>query len=496
METELTVKKEDDFNEWYQQVVLKGKMIMVSGVEGCYVLLPNSFHIWETIKDFLDNGFKKKGVRNAYFPLLIKRSNLEMESKHLEEFTPEVAWVGTMGHKDLADRDKLAIRPTSECGMYPLYAKMIRSHVDLPLKLNQWCNVFRCEFKDARPFIRTREILWQEGHSCHTTHEDADEEAKDILDLYKSCYRHLLAVPMIRGYKTEKETFAGADKTYTIEGFIKESGKGIQAATSHLLGENFAKLFKINYQSKDRKTKNVHQTSWGFTTRSIGVMIMTHSDNQGLVIPPLVAETQIVIVPVFNKKKELQALENYYYSTVEKQIIHDKSIYNRIYFDNSNKRPGFKYNYWEAMGVPLRIEIGKKEVETKTVRLCYRNSKKFIVSIDKGTVNLQDAINEGMIKFTEELYINAKDKMMNSLKLTHNFTEFETNLKDKNMCLVNWCGKRECEDNIKEKTGAKSLCIPMEDLSDFGITSEKLSDLDECLCSEKGDTLCIFGYSY
>src|SRR3989304_2025662 len=287
-EMSITVDKNNDFSQWYRQIVLKSNMIKYYDVSGCYVLLPNSYGLWENIKEFLDTQFKKLGVENCYFPLFITKSNMEKEKEHIEGFQPEVAWVTKIGNlEDKGNKDDkednnlvepLAIRPTSECAMYPIFPSLIKSHKDLPLKLNQWCNVVRWEFKDPYPFIRSREFLWQEGHTCFSNKEDATKEIKAIINIYKNCYENLLAVPVIKGVKTEKEKFAGGELTFTLEGFIPEIGKGLQACTAHYLGQNFSKMFEITYQNEKEEKNFIHQNSWGFTTRSIGAMIMTHSD--------------------------------------------------------------------------------------------------------------------------------------------------------------------------------------------------------------------------
>lgn len=282
--------KEDNFGEWYREIVVKSEMIEYSDVSGCYILRPWSFQIWESIQSFFDAKIKSIGVQNSYFPIFIPKAALETEKDHVEGFAPEVAWVTKSGTDDLAE--PIAIRPTSETIMYPAFHKWIRSHRDLPLKLNQWCNVVRWEFKYPTPFLRTREFLWQEGHTAHASKKDADDEVLQILEFYRQVYEELLAVPVIKGRKTEKEKFAGGDYTTTVEGFIPNTGRGIQGATSHGLGQNFGRMFKIEYETTDGSKDHPWQNSWGLTTRTIGVMVMTHSDNKGLVLPPRVAPIQ------------------------------------------------------------------------------------------------------------------------------------------------------------------------------------------------------------
>jgi len=301
----ITAKKNEDFSDWYIQTLLKAELIEYTDISGCNVFRPGCFAIWEMIQQWFDHEIKKIGVKNAYFPCFVSERSLSKESEFIKGFSPEVAWVTKAGDKDL--NEKIAIRPTSETIMYPLFHKWIRSHRDLPLKLNQWCNVVRWEFKHPVPFLRGREFLWQEGHSAFATKEEADEEVLQILEIYRQVYEDLLAVPVIKGRKTEEEKFSGALYTTTVEAFIDSSGRAIQAATSHCLGQNFAKAFDIKFEGKDKDKEEkefVWQNSWGLSTRSLGVTIMVHGDDNGLVLPPRVASIQIVVVPITTKKKK------------------------------------------------------------------------------------------------------------------------------------------------------------------------------------------------
>ena len=298
----MQAKREDNFGEWYTQVITRAELIEYYDISGCYILRPDAFAVWETISSWLDTEIKRLGVRNAYFPLMVSERALTTEEEHIADFSPEVAWITRAGQSEMAE--PVAIRPTSETVMYPAYAKWIRSHRDLPLKLNQWTNIVRWEFKDAVPFIRSREFLWQEGHSVFATFKEAEEEVLTILELYKRVYEELLAVPVIKGRKSEKEKFAGGYYTTTVEGFIPPVGRAVQGATSHCLGQNFSKMFKIEFEDENKQKAYAWQNSWGLTTRTLGVMYMVHGDNKGLVLPPRVAPRQIVVIPLHFKNKD------------------------------------------------------------------------------------------------------------------------------------------------------------------------------------------------
>ena len=377
MDKFVSYSKATQFDDWYQHIITECKLIRYHDVSGCYVLLPNSYNIWEAIQNKLDTNFKLLGVKNTYFPMFVSYDCLQKEKEHLKDFAPEVAWV--TGYGDIENKGKLtegrngnyseltnpvAIRPTSETIMYKHFPDIISTYNDLPLQYNQWCNVVRWEFKNPTPFIRSREFLWNEGHSAFETEKESDQEVLDIISLYQDTYEQLLCVPVIRGLKTEKEKFAGGSYTYTLEGFIPESGRGIQCCTAHSLGQNFSKMFGIEFQDKNGETKFVWQTSWGFTTRSIGVMLMTHGDDKGLILPPQVAHIQVVIIPIFKKKNKELLLK--YTDKISKMFA---STNVKIHIDTRNKHNiGWKYNYWETNGIPLRFEIGQKEMESDCVK--------------------------------------------------------------------------------------------------------------------------------
>lgn len=447
----ITVKKSENFSEWYSQVIHKAELADYTKVSGCYVLRPRAYEMWDNIKDFFDDLIKKSGVKNAYFPLFIPESLLNKEKDHVEGFTPEVAWVTHTGKTKLNER--LAIRPTSETIMYDSYKNWIRSYKDLPLRLNQWCSVVRWEFKHPTPFLRTREFLWQEGHTAFANKKEAGEECLEILDYYARICEELLAVPVIKGKKSEKEKFAGADYTLSIETFLP-TGKAIQGGTSHFLGQNFSKVFGISYLDESEKKNYVYQNSWGLTTRTIGVMIIMHGDDKGLVIPPKVANEKVVIVPILFKKDKEKVLKK------AKEIKKLLNIYNPILDDREEYSPGWKYNEWELKGVPLRIELGPKDLAKKQVIIFRRDTgKKEIVKFTSVKKKVKDTLDD----IQKELFRKAQLFMKKSTIKTEDWKELVKAIKDKKMVFAPWCGEAKCEDWIKDKTsGAKTLNIPFD----------------------------------
>eukprot|EP01047_Picozoa_sp_COSAG01_P063851 COSAG01_NODE_8348_length_2820_cov_32.756340_2_plen_545_part_00 len=369
------VRKADDLPVWYEQVIKKAELIEPYPVKGCFTLRPWAYGIWEAIQRWFDHEIKLMGVENAYFPLFVPKSYLQKEEDHLDDFAPEVAWVTKSGDKDL--EEPVAIRPTSETVMYAAYANWVQSHRDLPIKVNQWCNVVRWEVKQTTPFLRTREFLWQEGHTAYPEYDSAAKEVLEILELYAGVYEKLLACPVVRGTKTKAETFPGADYTTTVEAFIPANGRAIQGATSHHLGQNFSKMFDISFQDpKDASGQTkVHafQNSWGLTTRTIGVMIMVHGDDRGLVLPPAVAMYQVVIVPVGLKKTTPEADRLKVEATGKEymQKLQDAGV--RVKLDAGDNSPGWKFNHWEMKGVPLRIELGPMDVNKGEFVMAKRN---------------------------------------------------------------------------------------------------------------------------
>uniref|UniRef100_UPI00358ECFC7 bifunctional glutamate/proline--tRNA ligase isoform X2 n=1 Tax=Myxine glutinosa TaxID=7769 RepID=UPI00358ECFC7 len=471
----IEVKKEDNLSEWYSQVITKSEMIEYYDVSGCYVLRPWAYSIWEVIQQFFDVEIKKLGVENCYFPMFVSQSALEKEASHIEDFAPEVAWVTHSGKTELAE--PIAIRPTSETVMYPAFAKWVQSHRDLPIKVNQWCNVVRWEFKHPQPFLRTREFLWQEGHTAHATLEDAAEEVLQILEIYARVYEELLAVPVVKGKKTEKEKFAGGDYTTTVEAFVSASGRAIQAATSHHLGNNFAKMFDIMFEDPlcPKQKLYAFQNSWGLTTRSIGVLTMIHGDNQGLVLPPRVAKIQVVIIPCGvtaslpeNERVALLAKCQEY----QKRLV---CLDVRVRDDfRDNYSPGWKFNHWELKGVPIRVEVGPRDVRRQEFVAVRRDTGEKVVCRED---EMEGLIVELLANIQDNLYTRAKKDLQDHMVVADTMEMFQKELDSGKIVQVPFCGEISCEDWIKKTTardedvdtgapsmGAKGLCIPFEPL--------------------------------
>ncbi|MCM2324930.1 MAG: proline--tRNA ligase [Candidatus Woesearchaeota archaeon] len=452
----MTVKRDEDFSEWYTQVIQKSDMADYTAVSGCIVYKPYSYEIWEKIMAFFNEKIKKSGVRNAYFPLLIPESLLMKEQTHVQGFAPEVAWVTHGGDTKLGER--LAVRPTSETIMYDSYSKWVRSHNDLPLRINQWNSVVRWEFKHATPFLRGREFLWQEGHTVFATKEEAEAEVLEILEYYASIYEELLAVPVIRGKKTENEKFAGAEYSTTCETFLPV-GKAIQGCTSHHLGQTFAKAFEISFLDKNGEKKYGWQNSWGYTTRSLGVMIIMHGDDKGLVLPPKIAPIHAVIVPIiFDKTKDavLKAAQDM------KKALSKYSVY---LDDREGYTPGWKFNEWELKGVPIRIELGPRDIENSQVVLVRRDTS------EKITVNISDigkSVGELLKDIQKNLFNKAKKQMDDITVRIKTKEEFMKAVEEKRWILAPFCGDSEKETKIKDDTGYKTNCIPFKQSKKLG----------------------------
>jgi len=508
----ITEKKSGDLSEWYQQVILKGEMLEFTDIPGCYIYQPASYRIWEFIQDFFNQRIRKMGVKNCYFPLFITEANLQREKDHIEGFAAEVAWVTEGGKSKLEKR--LAVRPTSETAMYSFYSKKIRSHRDLPLKMNQWNNVVRWEFKHAVPFLRSREFLWQEGHTAHMTEEEAGKEVLEILDHYTAIYEELLAVPVVKGVKTKNEQFPGAHYTTTIEGFIPAVGRGIQAATSHCLGQHFAKMFDITVEDPSQQIKegekrdklHVWQNSWGFTTRSIGVMVLVHGDDNGLVVPPRVAEVQVVIVPVGINAKTTDEERNKLYDQVAGLRSQLEEVGVRVECDmREGYSPGYKFNDWEMKGVPLRLEFGPKDAANGVVTTSRRDAP------GKDTIPVTDIaqrVPELLETIQKDMFQRASDEYASHRKIVTDWKDFVPTLNDKNVILIPHCLGGECEDEIKKDSagnlegqevdarapsmGAKSLCIPAEQPPAF-------KEGQKCVnpkCGKDAVKWVMFGRSY
>lgn len=472
----ITIKKDENFSEWYAEVLKKADLIDYSEVSGCYVLKPRIYAVWEKIQTYFDKLIKKDGVKNAYFPLLIPEHLLTKESQHVEGFAPEVAWVTHGGSSKLPKR--LAIRPTSETIMYSFYSKWIRSYRDLPLRINQWNNVVRWEFKHPVALIRFREFLWQEGHTVFATRKEAVQETKTILKFYKKTFEELCCIPVLDGKKSEKEKFAGADFSLSVESLMP-SGKAVQGGTSHQLGQNFAKAFDIKFIDKDKKEKYAWQNSWGISVRMLGMLIMVHSDDKGFVVPPKLAEEKIVIVPICREDSKQNVM-----SKVD-EIAKSLKKYNPIVDDRSDVTPGFKFNDWELKGIPIRLEIGPKDVEKDQVVLVRRDTgkKQFIPSKD-----VPIKVKELLEQMQHDMFVKAKHYLESHIVKPKNFDELKQAVTNGKLAFAPWCEQEECEDWIKDKTGgAKTLNIPFKQPKTKG----------KCVhCGKPGKVWMYFGKSY
>ena len=440
----ITVAKNESFAAWYSEVVVKSELIEYYDVSGCYILRPWAYEIWERVQAALDARIKAMGVQGCYFPMFVSEKALTAEADHVEGFTPEVAWVTKTGTTNLAQ--PVAIRPTSETVMYPAFKKWIRSHRDLPLKLNQWCNVVRWEFKNPTPFLRTREFLWQEGHTAHASSEEADAEVYEVLDMYATVYRSLLAVPVIKGTKTEAEKFAGAAYTTTVEVYIPGSGRGIQAATSHNLGQNFANMFGIHFEDSQGAKRTVWQNSWGMTTRSIGIMIMLHADDKGLVLPPQVAPVQVVCVPVITKDCSLAQLLQYTEPLL--RSLNAQGIRTKL-DDAQHHSPGWKYNHWELKGVPIRIEVGPRDVVNNTVRLVRRdNGEREDVSMQDATFRVASLLSD----IQSSMLARAERERDAGVVRAEDWETFARALAAKRLALSPSCSSPACEEEVGKRS--------------------------------------------
>jgi prolyl-tRNA synthetase len=453
-DTGVTVKKSEDLSEWYTQVILKSKLADYAPIKGCMIFREDSYAIWEKIQEIFNIKIKATGHRNVYFPLFIPESFLKKEAEHFQGFVPEVAWVTQGGDSPL--EEKLAIRPTSETIMYATFAKWIRSWRDLPIKLNQWCSVVRWETKATRLFLRTREFLWQEGHTAHVTKEEADKEAMEILNAYKDVIESYLAVPVLVGVKTEMEKFAGALYTLTLEAMMPD-GKALQMGTSHQLGQHFSKVFDIKFIGEDEKEHDVWQTSWGFSTRMIGALVMVHGDDKGLVLPPRIAPTQVVIVPIPYKGAEAEAI-----AAKAKELFEglQKKGIAVVLDDRGEYTPGWKFNEWELKGVPLRVEIGPRDVKQKQVMLVRRDTFQKTVAKEEEAVN---AIERLLEDIQSNLFNRAKKSLEESITTVKDYDEFKEVLASKGGFLrASWCADQKCEEKIKDETGATIRIVPFE----------------------------------
>jgi len=489
--------------------LIKADMLDYYNVSGCYILKPWSYSIWEAIQRWFDDKIKAMGVQNAYFPMFVSQKVLEREKDHIEGFSPEVAWVTRAGQSELEEH--IAIRPTSETAMYPYYSKWIKSHRDLPLKLNQWNSVVRWEFKSPQPFLRTREFLWQEGHTAHLTREEADKEVLEILDLYRRVYEELLAVPVTPGIKSEKEKFAGGLYTTTVEGFIPASGRGIQGGTSHCLGTNFSNsnMFDIFVEDPNDPVGKgkiyVWQNSWGLSTRAIGVMVMVHGDDQGLVLPPRVACVQVVVVPCGITAKTTDEERKRINDKCEELAQSLRAADIRAKADlRDGYTPGWKFNDWEQKGVPLRLEIGPQDIaKSQTLTVRRDTGKKGPVSLE----GLPQTVFTLLEVIQQDMFTRAKNTYQERVKAITKWEDLVPALDSKNVIVIPWCEREQCEDDIKERSakaaeptderapsaGAKSLCIPLDQSKWDTIEPGKT----KCVaCGQDAKRWTMFGRSY
>ena len=465
---------EEDFAKWYTDIVLKADLADYTDTKGCIAIKPYGYEIWENIQKYADAKFKKIGVKNIYLPVLIPENLLNKEKDHVEGFAPEVAWVTIGGQEEL--EEKLCIRPTSETMFSTMFSKWVNSWRDLPIITNQWCNVLRWE-KETRPFLRSREFLWQEGHTIHETEEEAQKLTLKMLDTYKEVIEELLAIPVLQGRKTNKEQFSGAVATYTVETLMHD-GRALQAGTSHYFGQNFTKPFDIKFQNREGKEENAYQTSWGVSTRLIGAVIMAHGDNRGLKLPPKVAPIQVVVVPIAQHKEGVIEKATELYNNLNEKF--------RAHIDlRDNCSPGYKFNDWEMRGIPVRIEIGPRDIENGVAMLVRRDT------LEKQEVKLEE-LEQTVEKLLEEIQVNmyntCKERLETKTTVASNLDEFVKNINEnQGYVKTMWCGNVECEDKIKELTGAHSRCIPFN--------QEKLGNKCVC-CGKDADTMVVWGRQY
>ena len=444
---EAITSMEEDFAQWYTDVVKKAELLDYTSVKGCMVFKPAGYAIWELIQSQMDAEFKKTGVENVYLPMFIPESLLQKEKDHVEGFAPEVAWVTHGGLNPLQER--MCVRPTSETLFCDFYKNEIQSYRDLPKVYNQWCSVVRWE-KETRPFLRSREFLWQEGHTAHATAEDAEARTIQMLNVYADFCENVLAIPVVKGRKTDKEKFAGAEATYTIESLMHD-GKALQSGTSHNFGDGFAKAFGIQYTDKENKLQYVHQTSWGTTTRLIGAIIMVHGDNSGLVLPPKVAPTQVIIIPIQQHKE----------GVLDKAFALKERLSNfRVKVDDSDKSPGWKFSECEMRGIPVRVEIGPKDIEAGKCVLVRRDTRE---KIECKLEDLETEVAALLDKIQAEMLERARAHRDAHTYVAKNMEQFEEIFATKSgFVKAMWCGEQACEDTIKEKLAVTSRCMPFE----------------------------------
>ena len=465
---------DENFPQWYTDIVLKAELADYTDVKGFIAIRPYGYAIWENIQKYADEKFKEHGVKNISMPVLIPESLLNKEKDHVEGFAPEVAWVTIGGEEKLEER--LCVRPTSETIFSTMYAKWLSSWRDLPFLYNQWCNVLRWE-KETRPFLRSREFLWQEGHTLHETEEEAKEFTLEMLEVYADVIENLLAIPVLKGQKTKKEQFAGAEATYTVETLMHD-GRALQGGTSHYFGQNFTKPFEVKFQNKNGDQEYAYQTSWGISTRLIGAVIMAHGDNRGLKLPPYVAPIQVVIVPIAQQKEGVLETANKLNEKLSKQFRTKLD-------DRDNYSVGYKFNDWEMRGVPLRIEMGPRDIEKGEVIFVRRdNGEKIPTRIDQ----IEETVNTLLDDIQKSMYDVCKKRVESKTTIARNMEELKKNLEEnQGYVKTMWCGNQECEDKVKEETGAPSRCMPFE--------QEHLADTCVC-CGKPATKMVVWGRQY
>ncbi len=474
MANKAITSRDIDFAKWYTDVIKAAHLSEYSNVKGCIVFEPNGYAIWEKMQEILNKMFKKTGHKNVYMPVLIPENLMKKEGELINGFAPEVAWVTIGGEKELEER--MCIRPTSETLFSDYYASKVKSYRDLPLKYNQWCNVMRWE-KETRPFLRSREFLWQEGHTVHSTSSEAEAETRQMLEVYKEFFEKYLAIPVITGKKTEKEKFAGAEYTLTVEALMY-NGVALQSGTSHYFGQKFSKAYDIKFLNKDNELEYAYQTSWGVTTRMIGALIMVHSDDDGLVLPPYIAPDQVVIIPIGDSEK-VKDLSKQLYEELSNNDI-------SAYVDDTDKSPGFKFAEAEVKGVPIRIEIGSRDLDKNIVTLVRRDTKeKYEISTD---TNIVEYIQKLMKNIQDDMYKKAKSRTENMTYVAHTLSDVENIMNNQpGFIKAMWCGDENCELKMKEIKGTKSRCI---------LENEEKID-DKCVvCGKEAKHLVVWGIQY
>ena len=468
--------KDVDYSQWYIDVILKAKLMDYAPIKGFMAIRPDGYALWEKVQELLDKRFKDTGHQNAYFPLFIPQSLLQKEADHVEGFAPEVAWVTKGGGEILAE--PLVVRPTSEAIICDFYSRWVQSWRDLPVLINQWCNVVRWE-RSTRPFLRTSEFLWQEGHTCHRTEEEAEEETLKMLEVYREFLETEMAIPVVHGRKTEREKFAGAMRTYSVEALMTD-GRALQAGTSHNLGQHFARVFDIKFLDQDDQLKYVWQTSWGLSTRTLGALIMVHGDDRGLVLPPRMAPTQVVIVPILTKKDREDVL-----SSVKELENNLRETFRVKLDDREEYSPGWKYNEWEMKGIPVRIEVGPRDIEKGHVVVVRRdNGEKEFVKRDQ----LADHLQKLMKEIQDDMLKKAREFIETNTRSGSDYEEFKKIMEEnRGLFLASWCGESACEEKVKDDTKATIRCLPFD----------KKPEHEKCIaCNKKATEAAYFARAY